>query len=162
MSSFELKCMLPIGSLFLLAACGNNPAEGTAKSAALAQADAEILESESPQVLGLKSCLRKNDNATVTAATITISSKGDMIFSGAVGGSPSRELARINFHEMSMRTVASNASSSRGNTLFAATADNRTMSLLSTRQGYFVSTSPDVTYRCDPETTAAFLSTSAK
>jgi hypothetical protein len=113
-------------------------------------------------VIWLKSCQRKADGAFVDTASVTISAKGDMVFSGAVGKSQLQELARIDFHEISMRTVAFNTSSSRGDIQFAATSDNRTMSLYTTRHGYFVYTSPSVTYRCDPETTAAFLSTNQR
>lgn len=116
-----------------------------------AQAEAEVID--------LKQCRRKSDSAAISYASLILLPSGDMIFSGAIDSREREHLARINLSEMSMRTVSASATTSRGKTLSASTADNRTMAFYTTQHGYFVYTSPTVSYVCEPVTTASMLST---
>lgn len=162
MRLLNTKLLLSVISIALLAACQQ------ADTARLTQAHkASDLQSVSyasavPEVIELKRCARKSDGVVISSATLSLTANGDMIFSGALQSGVPAELARINFTEMSMRTVSASATSSRGNTLSASTADNRTMAFYTTRHGYFVYTSPAVNYSCEPVTTASMLSTSSR
>lgn len=115
-----------------------------------------------PQVIDLKTCTRKTDGAAISAASLSLLPNGDMVFSGALAGQNYASLARINLVEMSMRTVTASALATSGTTLSASTADNRTMAFYATRHGYFIYTSPTVSYSCDSVTTASILSTSSR